>query len=61
MRQSEERRLTEDLKEKVRLVQDQWKSALGDNITLVKERLGGWLLQMGGWDESLEDRGVGSV
>jgi hypothetical protein len=61
MRQAEERRLTEDLKEKVRLVQDQWKSALGENITLVKERLGEWLLQMGGWDESLEDRGVGSV
>ncbi|KAF4972440.1 hypothetical protein FSARC_1007 [Fusarium sarcochroum] len=61
MRQSEERRLTEDLKEKVRLVQDQWKSALGENITLVKERLGEWLLQMGGWDESLEDGGVGGV
>ncbi|KAJ4012909.1 hypothetical protein NW752_006181 [Fusarium irregulare] len=61
MRQSEEHRLTEDLKEKVRLVQDQWKSALGENITLVKERLGEWLLQMGGWDESLEDGGVGGV
>ncbi|KAF4979356.1 hypothetical protein FDECE_18072 [Fusarium decemcellulare] len=61
MRQSDERRLTEDLKEKVRVVQDQWKSALGENITLVKERLGEWLLQMGGWDESLEDGGVGGV
>ncbi|KAH7275852.1 hypothetical protein B0J15DRAFT_383503 [Fusarium solani] len=61
MRQSEERRLTEDLKEKVRVVQDQWRSALGENITLVKERLGEWLLQMGGWDESLEDGGVGGV
>lgn len=59
MRQSEEQRLTEDLKEKVRVVQDQWRSALGENITLVKERLGEWLLQMGGWDESLEDGGVG--
>ncbi|RGP77674.1 hypothetical protein FLONG3_4247 [Fusarium longipes] len=61
IRHSEERILTEDLKEKVRLVQDQWKSALGENITLVKERLGEWLLQMGGWDESLEDGGVGGV
>ncbi|KAF4979311.1 hypothetical protein FZEAL_4452 [Fusarium zealandicum] len=61
MRHAEERRLTEDLKEKVREVQDQWKSALGVNITLVKERLGEWLLQMGGWDESLEDGGVGGV
>ncbi|KAM5348709.1 hypothetical protein ACJ41O_008533 [Fusarium nematophilum] len=61
MRFLEERRLTEDLKEKVRVVQDQWKSALGENITLVKERTGEWLLQMGGWDESLEDGGVGGV
>ncbi|KAF5025579.1 hypothetical protein F66182_2323 [Fusarium sp. NRRL 66182] len=59
MRHTEERRLTEDLKEKVRLVQDQWKSALGENITLVKERLGEWLLETGGWDETLEDGGVG--
>lgn len=61
MRRTEERRLTEDLKEKVRLVRDQWSSALGDGIKHVKERLGEWLLQEGGWDESLEDRGVGSV
>ncbi|RGP75204.1 hypothetical protein FSPOR_826 [Fusarium sporotrichioides] len=61
MRHSEEHRLTEDLKEKVRLVQDQWRSALGENMTLVKERLGEWLLQMGGWDESLEDGGVGGA
>lgn len=61
MRHSEEHRLTEDLKEKVRLVQDQWNSSLGENMTLVKERLGEWLLQMGGWDESLEDGGVGGA
>ncbi|GKT98862.1 hypothetical protein FLAG1_00719 [Fusarium langsethiae] len=61
MRHSEEHRLTEDLKEKVRLVQDQWRSALGENMTLVKERLGEWLLQMGGWDESLEDGGIGGA
>ncbi|KAF7553203.1 hypothetical protein G7Z17_g3784 [Cylindrodendrum hubeiense] len=61
MRQAEERRLTEDLKEKVRVVRDQWKSALGENVTHVKQRLGEFLLQMGGWDEALEDGGVGSV
>lgn len=61
MRFSEERRLTDDLKEKVRVVRDQWNSALGENITSVKERLGEWLLSTGGWDESLEDGGVGSV
>ncbi|KLU88175.1 hypothetical protein MAPG_07162 [Magnaporthiopsis poae ATCC 64411] len=61
MREDESRRLTEDLKEKVRVVQDQWNSALGDCIGGVKERLGGWLLETGGWDESLEDGGVGGV
>lgn len=54
-------RLTYDLQEKVRIVQDQWKSALGDRVTHVKERVGGWLLETGGWDESLEERGVGSL
>ncbi|KAH7151827.1 hypothetical protein B0J13DRAFT_657992 [Dactylonectria estremocensis] len=60
MRQAEDRRLTEDLKEKVRVVRDQWKSALGENLTHVKQRLGEWLLQSGGWDEALEEGGVGS-
>lgn len=53
------KRLTDDLKEKVRVVQDQWKEALGEAIRNVKERLGGWLLETGGWDEQLEDGGVG--
>lgn len=57
----EGKRLTDDLKEKVRVVQEQWKSALGEKIVHVKERVGEWLLQTGGWDESLEDRGVGSL
>ncbi|KAB5566867.1 hypothetical protein GE09DRAFT_1171830 [Coniochaeta sp. 2T2.1] len=54
-------RLTDDLKEKVRVVQEQWSDALGEGIGLVKERLGEWLLETGGWDESLEDEGVGGV
>lgn len=61
MKRTEGRRLTHDLQEKVRVVQDQWKSALGDRVTHVKERVGGWLLETGGWDESLEERGVGSL
>lgn len=61
MRHGEEHRLTEDLKEKVRVVREQWNSSLGENMTHVKERLGEWLLETGGWDECLEDGGVGSV
>ncbi|KAH7312350.1 hypothetical protein B0I35DRAFT_480812 [Stachybotrys elegans] len=61
MREAEEARLTEDLKEKVRLVQEQWNSALGEGFKGVKERTGEWLLQTGGWDETLEDGGVGGV
>ncbi|EFX05465.1 hypothetical protein CMQ_3534 [Grosmannia clavigera kw1407] len=57
----ERARLTEDLQDKVRVVQDQWRAGLGDSIVLVKERVGGWLLETGGWDESLEDGGIGSV
>lgn len=57
MRWAEDRRLTEDLKEKVRTVQDQWNSALGEGLKGVKERAGEWLLQTGGWDETLEDGG----
>jgi hypothetical protein len=53
------RRLTNDLKEKVQVVQDQWNEALGEAIRNVKERVGGWLLETGGWDEQLEDGEVG--
>lgn len=61
MKAGEGRRLTDDLKDKVRAVQEQWASALGDRVTHVKERVGEWLLETGGWDESLEERGVGSL
>ena len=60
-RRGERERLTEDLKEKVRVVQDQWDGALGDSMRGVKERVGEWLLSTGGWDESLEDGGVGGA
>ncbi|KAM3458729.1 hypothetical protein MY5147_001286 [Beauveria neobassiana] len=55
MRQDEGRRLTEDLQEKVREVQEQWKSALGEELKNVKERTRAWLLETGGWDETLEE------
>ncbi|KAL2755900.1 hypothetical protein ACRALDRAFT_2047933 [Sodiomyces alcalophilus JCM 7366] len=61
LRREEEKRLTEDLKEKVRVVEDQWQSALGEAIRQVKQAVGAWLLQTGGWDESLEEGGVGST
>lgn len=61
MKAEEARRLTDDLKEKVRIVQDQWNSALGETVGSVKERVGGWLLETGGWDESFEEGGVGGV
>ncbi|KAJ0363966.1 hypothetical protein COL154_005253 [Colletotrichum chrysophilum] len=61
LRQEEGQMLTDDLKEKVRVVQDQWNSALGENIKNVKQMLGEHLLQTGGWDETLEEGGVGSV
>ncbi|KAH8161062.1 hypothetical protein CIB48_g7186 [Xylaria polymorpha] len=60
-RSAERDRLTDDLKEKVRVVQDQWDGAFGDGMQGVKERVGEWLLSTGGWDESLEDGGVGGV
>lgn len=58
-RAADQARATADLQEKVRLVHDSWEGALGDAVRGVKERVGEWLLSTGGWDESLEDRGVG--
>ncbi|CAK7231064.1 hypothetical protein SBRCBS47491_007803 [Sporothrix bragantina] len=60
-REAESARLTDDLKDKVRVVQGQWRAGLGESIELVKERVGGWLLETGGWDETLEEGGVGPV
>ncbi|KAI1859109.1 hypothetical protein JX265_010586 [Neoarthrinium moseri] len=56
-RKAEQKRLTDDLKEKVRVVRGQWDEGLGDGVRGVKERVGEWLLSTGGWDENLEDVG----
>lgn len=60
-KQEELRRLTEDLKDKVRVVQEQWNSGLGETMKSVKERVGEYLLETGGWDESFEEGDVGGV
>ena len=45
----EEERLTDDLKEKVRCVEELWGSALGNDLKGVKERIIGFLEETGGW------------
>ncbi|OAA74323.1 hypothetical protein LEL_07904 [Akanthomyces lecanii RCEF 1005] len=60
MRQDEGRRLTADLQEKVREVQEQWNNALGEELKNVKERTREWLLETGGWDETLEEGDFGA-
>lgn len=61
MREDEVRRLTEDLKEEVRVVQEQWNNTLGDGLKSVKERTRGWLFETGGWDETLEEGTFGGA
>lgn len=53
-RRREETRLTEDLREKVGVVEGQWQEALGREIMDVKERVRGALLEEGGWDDEDE-------
>ena len=47
----EEGRLTEDLKEKVAIVEGQWVEALGSEMMQARERVRGWLLEQEGFDE----------
>lgn len=48
----EENRLTEDLKEKVGVIEGQWEEALGREFMEVRERVrGALLLEEGGWDD----------
>lgn len=48
--ESEERRLTDDLKEKVRCVEELWGSAIGQEFDSVKERVKQFLMEEGGWE-----------
>ena len=43
--------LTDDLKEKVGVVEGQWEDALGGEMMEVRERVRGALLEEGGWDD----------
>ncbi len=47
----EEGRLTDDLKEKVRCVEELWSSGLGKSLSEVKERIGQFLVEQGGWED----------
>ncbi len=55
VRQDEEARLTLDLKEKVGLVEGQWGEALGKGLRECKDRVETFLVENGGWDESLQE------
>lgn len=55
IRADEERRLTEDLKEKVGLVESQWNEALGRGLEECKGRVEAFLAHHGGWDDSLKE------
>lgn len=54
-RRAEERRLTDDLKEKVGVVEGLWEEGLGAELRGVRERVKGWLVRNGGWDEDGEE------
>ena len=47
----EERRLTDDLKEKVRCVEELWSTGLGIELKDVKGRIVEFLVDGGGWSE----------
>lgn len=55
IKEDEERRLTEDLKDKVGLVENQWNEALGGGLDDCKRRVEAFLVQHGGWDDGLKE------
>ncbi|KAF2204534.1 hypothetical protein GQ43DRAFT_428899 [Delitschia confertaspora ATCC 74209] len=55
IRADEEARLTEDLKDKVALVESQWNEALGKGLEDCKNRVEAFLVQQDGWDDSLKE------
>lgn len=54
-KKTEEKSLTDDLKEKVGIVEKQWHEALGEEMMGVRERVREWLLEKGGWTEDDEE------
>jgi hypothetical protein len=55
IRADEERRLTDDLKEKVCLVESQWDEALGQGLKECQANVEEFLTEQGGWDDSLRE------
>jgi len=55
IRADEERRLTDDLKEKVGLVESQWNEALGQGMEDCKARVKHHLVEQAGWDDTLAE------
>ena len=55
IRADEEQRLTDDLKEKVALVESQWNEALGQGLKDCKKQVEEFLNEQGGWDDSLSE------
>ena len=51
----EEMKLTEDLKEKVGVIEGQWEDALGRDLTEAREKVREYLLEEGGWDDEGEE------
>ena len=47
----EERQLTADLKENVAVIEGQWEEAFGGEVVEARERVRGFLLERGGWDD----------
>lgn len=54
-RRAQERRLTDDLKEKVGVVEGLWEEGLGAELRGVRARVKAWLVRSGGWDEDREE------
>ena len=50
-----EMKLTEDLKEKVGVIEGQWEDALGRDLTEAREKVREYLLEKGGWDDEGEE------
>lgn len=54
VREQEEERLTRDLKEKVRCVEQLWTSALGEEFKAIRGRVVAYLVASGGWEDEVD-------